>query len=135
METVFHSKEIEKLDSEWEDFRGNTRPGEKERYRELMVRTFPVLYKFWNENDRYVDKDIARLLCTMSHAFDDFYDLELEWQGTWGSEIIAMFHKDFMDSILVYDSLTVENGVLLLPDSIKKWKIKTETFELPNRFW
>lgn len=73
---IFKDKKLGELEAKWGDAFDamNFDIETDDDYRELMVETFPILYKAWTDPSSMVSREIAALLCTVRNAFADCFD-------------------------------------------------------------
>ena len=132
---MYKDNEIEQLDTDWFNFREYELYYAKDNdtYQALMVRTFPILYKKWKENEKVVDKDIAQLVCTIGNLFDRVFDDDGNCMTCEACEVAAFFHHDFLIALMYDESLTVnEDGTITVPGDGVTWTVDPKTFELPD---
>ena len=132
---AFNNPEFARLDKKWSRFRDDIREyRDGSAYSALWVETWPLLYKTWQENDRVVDKDVARLLSTLGNLFQCFDDGDGNTIGPQYAEVANAFHCCFLDSLLFHDDLSfTEDGKLIVPGwDDEDWVIDPTTFELPD---
>ena len=129
----FKNKQFVNLDEKWSDYRDSIRDCPKKVYESLMKQTWPLLYKAWQENEDSVDKDVARLLCTLGNLFNSCIDDEGNCLGPDYIEVLSCFHSCLLDALVYHDSLSIdENGNIVFPGWEDDWVVDPSTFELPD---
>ena len=129
---MFKDRVLGKLDDKWTKFREKvTETQETTGYSKLMVETFPVLYKAWNESKDVVSKDVAALVATMSQLFQSFDE---DWNEYVDDELVSMFHRDFLQAF-IYDrkELLNDDGMIEFEvDEMNHWIVDSKTFEITD---
>lgn len=129
----FKKEQFELLDNKWSKYRDNVKHYSKSVYESLMKETWPLLYKAWKENDDVVDKEVARLICTLGNLFSSCFDDDGNCIGPEYIEVLSCFHSCLLDALVYYDSLSIDDeGNIVFPGWFEDWIVNPETFELPN---
>lgn len=127
---MFNDRILGKIDNKWTKFREKvTETQETTGYSKLMVETFPVLYKTWNESKDVVSKDVAALVATMSQLFQSFDEDGNEYVD---DELVSMFHRDFLQA-LIYDRMKLFNDDGMIEFEVygmNHWIVNPKTFEI-----
>lgn len=137
MANKFYDEKIHKLDQKWSAFRNalveDDPDADVETYEKLMVKTFPIIYKAWTDNNRMIDKDIAKLTTTLQQLFWGTFDEEWNFLRDPDLEIAWEFHFALMDGILWECPLEVdEKGIIVIENDTHRWVVDSKTFELPE---
>ena len=129
---MFNDEKFKVIDTKWDKYHANViETGETAGYSKLMVETFPVIYKYWNDDKEVVNKDVAAVIATMSMVFRVFDE---DWNEFVDDENISDFHRDFLQA-LVYDRVNLLNseGMIEIDSSIyDKWIVDPKTFEITD---
>ena len=135
---IFKDKKLGELDARWGDvFNAKNFDVETDDdYRELMIETFPILYKAWTDPSGMVSKEIAALLCTVRKAFAECWDDEGNLLCNPVYESAAYFHDDFIYSFIFqndgYSFDLSDDGIIRIKTDIDNWEVDSKTFELPE---
>lgn len=131
---MFKNEKLAALDKHWSRFRDEINEYDTvEMYQSLMVKTWPFLIEAWNKSEDVVDKDIARLLCTLGNLFNGNYDSDGNCIGPDWVEVASDFHDSLLDSLLYHDDLVIdEDGNLVVEGCFGDYVVDPTTFELPT---
>ena len=135
---VFKDKTIGKLEAEWSDYFDPMDHDAEDvsDYQELMVETFPVLYKAWTDPSGMVSRDIAALLCSVRKAFCGCTDDDGNFIGNEVYDIADSFHNDLVYAFIFQnDSHSFEltgDGIIRIESVDCLWEVDSKTFELPD---
>ena len=135
---IFKDKKLGELDARWGNFFDpkNFDAETDDDYRELMIETFPILYKAWTDPSGMVSKEIAALLCTVRKAFAECWDDEGNLLCNPVYESAAYFHDDFIYSFIFqndgYSFDLSDDGIIRIKTDIDNWEVDSKTFELPE---
>ena len=131
--TVFKNQLFKELDRKWSKYRDGVMRYSKQVYSSLMVETWPLLYKSWKENDDVVNKDSARLLCTLGNIFLGCSDDDGNCIGPHYLEVLDCFHSCLLDALIYHDTLSFDDkGNIVVPGWADDWIVNPSTFELPE---
>jgi hypothetical protein len=100
-----------------------------------MVKTWPLLYKAWKESDDVVNKDVARLLCTMGNLFNACFDEDGNCISHYYIEVLSAFHDCFLDALIYHDDLHIDDDRNLVFNGWEvdyPWIVNPSTFKLPD---
>ena len=135
---IYKDKKLGELDARWADIFDpmNFDIETDDDYRELMIETFPILYKAWTDPSGMVSKEIAALLCSVRKAFAECLDDEGNFLGNPVYENDALFHDDFIISLIYqndgYSIDLIDDGIIRLESKYCLWEVDSKTFELPE---
>ena len=121
---------LKKLDDDWTVFRDEGWDSSNcvEQYQKLMVRTWPVLLEHWINKAGNIDRDFAKLLCTITTMFVYRFDEERNYLGRGELEDYAIFHNLLFDHIVFdLDLRFIIHGDKLIVDC---YETNTSTFEI-----
>ena len=135
---IFKDKKLGELDERWGDVFNaqNYDIDTDDDYRELLIETFPILYKAWTDPSGMVSKEIAALLCTVRKAFAECCDDEGNLLCNPVYESAAYFHDDFIYSFIFqndgYSFELSDDGIIRIKTDCFNWEVDSKTFELPE---
>lgn len=137
MANSIYDDKIRKLDNKWTAFRNalieDSPDATLETYEKLMVETFPIVYKAWTDDNRTIDKDIAKLTTTLQQLFWGTFDEEWNFLRDPDLEIAWSFHFNLMDGLLWGCPLEIdEDGTIVIENDHYRWVIDPKTFKLPD---
>ena len=113
-------EELKRLEEEWSHFRDFERDKKDalKRYQALMVKTWPFFVEGWIKQGDLVDKDLARLLCTMGGVFDVLFDECGNFLGNEELEDSASTHYLFIDCLFYYDDYEIKEGKIYFDEFV-----------------
>ena len=135
---VFKDKKIGELDTRWGDIFDPMDDSKEDiqDYQQLMVETFPILYKAWTDKSGMVSRDVAALLCSFRKAFAGCLDDDGNFLGNPVYDVADSFHSDFIFAFIFQNkshSFSLdENGIIHIETDDIKWDVDSKTFELPE---
>ena len=135
MKYYFDNKNIELLQQKRSDFETLIFEEKNpiESYRLLMIETRPYWFSGWisNDYDNKTNKDLAKLLCTMTGVFKSCYSGAKQiFLGNSELEKYAKFHESFIENLVFCDNLEVVDKLILVIDikSNREYIIDTTKF-------
>ena len=135
---IFKDKKLGTLEAKWAHVFDPTDEDAEdcEDYSELMVETFPILYKAWTDPSGMVSREFAALLGAFCRIFMRYSDDEGNFLGNGVYRIAAFFHEDFINAFIFqnedYSFRLSEDGIIQLESENFIWEVNSKTFELSD---
>ena len=135
---IFKDEKLGTLEAKWAHVFDPTDEDAEdcEDYSELMVETFPILYKAWTDPSGMVSREFAAFLATLNNSFMGCFDDEFNFIGNEVYEVAESFHDDFIHAFIFqnkdFDFRLSEDGIILIETENVLWEVDSKTFELPD---